>query len=305
MNKQLWGKIKNLAPVVLGINLFVLISPFIDWRPFIQETTQKLYFVFGIIVLSLLSLLSKPKRQLVDWRISLFALWSLVLMFWYSKIWFNSITFRYLNFYLMSEGFIHVFMAVLFYKLVYEYVDELPAIYFALAFYLGRGFFIQSLTPIFTVAICSLIYALAKKKYIVASLIVLWAILFFLGENAYIMHKWQARAFAWPYVIKEIIWHPLGTGFDKGIMINMVPGPNGWCFRHNDFLNITKDLGLPALALICIFLKDFFKKFKVGILSLICLGTLIIGFFQTTWYWPRIGCIFIPFWALWRIKSET
>lgn len=303
MSKHTWGSFKTTPPVVLGINLFILISPFIDWHLFNQETTQKLYFVFGIVVLYLLSLLSKPKRQLTDWRIGLFVLWSLFLMFWHSKIWVNSFTFRYLNFYLMSEGFIHVFFAVLFYRLVYEYMDKIPALYFAFIIYLGRGIFIQSLSPIFTVAICCLIYALVRRQWWIVGLIALWVVLYFWGEHTYIMRKWQARAFGWPYTIKEIIQHPyVGTGFDKSIMMNMIPGPNGWCFRHNDFLNIVKDLGLPALVFIGIFLKGFIRKFRADLLSIICLGTLIVSFFQTSWYWPRLACIFIPCWALWSIK---
>lgn len=305
MNKQLWGRLKTAAPVVLGLNLFILISPFIPWEPYRQETTQKIYFVFGVIALSLLSLFSKPKRYLTDWCVGAFALWALFLMFWHSQIWVESITYRYLDFFLMSEGFIHVFAAILLYKLVYEYVDKLPSVYFALVFYLGRGFFIKSLTPIFAVAICSLIWCVAKKKWQWFGLMLVLTCAFIGMNTHYIWVKWQARAFAWPYTIKEILQHPfIGTGFDKSIMINLIKGPNGWCFRHNDFLNVTKDLGLPALMLIGVFLFGFIKWFKFRLLDILCLGTLIMGCAQTSWYWPVFAIFAIPLFAIWRVKYD-
>ncbi len=294
------GKLKNLPPVVLGLNLFILISPFIDWRPVVQETTQKLYFVFGVIALYLLSLFSEPKRRLKDWRIGAFALWAFFLMFWHSQIWVDSITYRYLNFYLMSEGFIHVFAAILLYRLVYEYVDKLPALYFAIIFYIGRGFIIKSLTPIFAVAICSLIWCIMKKKWQWFGLILVLSCAFIGMNSHYIWLKWQARAFAWPYTIEEIIQHPfLGIGFDKGLMSNLILGRNGWCYIHNDFLNVAKDLGLPALILIGVYLKDLIKRFDI-----LCFGLLLMGFFQTNWYFPRFAILGIGLFAIWRIKYE-
>lgn len=306
MSKNIWrGALTGLSPVVLGINIFVIISLFIDWRPFIQETTQKLYFVFGVIVLYLLSLFTKPKRILTDWRIVSFALWAMFLMFWHSQIWVDSVTYRYLNFYMMSEGFVHVLAAILFYKLIYEYVDELPAVYVALAVYIGRGFFIKSLTPIFTVAICSLIWCAVKKYWNIAFLIIFYIVFFISFNTHYIWLKWQARFFTWPHTIREIMQHPfLGTGFDKNIMQNMVIGPHGWCYRHQDFLNVTKDLGILALGLICIFLFGFIKRFKFELLDILCLGTLIIGCFQTSWYFPRFSIIAVSLFSLWRIKCR-
>lgn len=299
MSRDIRGLLRQ-PPVVLGLNLFILISPFIDWRPVVQETTQKLYFVFGVIALYLLSLFSEPKRRLKDWRIGAFALWSFFLMFWHSQIWVDSITYRYLNFYLMSEGFIHVFAAILLYRLVYEYVDKLPALYFALALYIGRGFFIKSLTPIFAVAICSLIWCVMKKKWQWFGLILALSCAFIGMNTHYIWLKWQARAFAWPYTIKEIAQHPfVGTGFDKNIMANLILGKNGWCFRHNDFLNITKDLGIPALMLIGVYLKGLIKRFDI-----VCFGLLLMGFFQTNWYFPRFAILGIVGFALWRVKYE-
>ena len=302
MSKQLWGRLRA-SPVVLGLNLFILISPFIDWRPVIQETTQKLYFVFGVIALYILSLFFKPKRYLQDWRIGIFALWALFLMFWHSQIWVDSVTFRYLNFYLMSEGFIHVFCGIILYRLIYEYADKLPALWFALTIYIGKGFFIKSLTPIFAVAICGLIWCIAKKKWWIAGVVLLWAVLFIIGEWNYICLKWSCRPYVWKIVIKQIFKHPfIGYGFDKNLMSNMILGLRGWNFIHNDYLNLFRDLGLPAIIMIILFLKDFIKNFKIDLLFLLCLGSLIVSFFQTTMYFPRNAIIVIPFFALWRVK---
>jgi len=296
MSNKLWGWLIKASPIVLGLNLFILISPFIDWRPVVQETTQKLYFVFGVFALFILSLFSKPKRYLTDRLIALFALWALFLMFWHSQIWDNSLTYRYLNFYLMSEGFIHVFAGILLYKLVFENVDRLPAVYFALAMYLGRGFFVKSLTPIFAVAICSLIWCVIKKKWVIGILILILAGVFVAMNMHYIALKWQARAFAWPYTIEEIMRHPItGFGFDKNLMSNLILSPSGWIYRHNDFLNIVRDLGLPALIMIGLFVRKN--------LDIFCLGVLIICCAQTSFYWPRFAVIGISLFALRRVKS--
>ena len=303
MNKGLWGHLKRVSPFSLGLNLFVLLTAFMAWEIYSMETAQKLYFVFGVFALYALSFFSTPKRRLKDWRIGVFVLWCLFSMFWHSQIITSSFTYRYLNFYLMSEGFIHVFCAILLYRLIYENVDRLPAIYHACLIYLGRVLMIKSLTPIFAVIICSLIYCIAKKRYLL-SLFILVCVCLFIGSNFdYIASKWQARAFGWPYTIKEIIQSPLGYGFDKNLMSNMILKPvAGWGFRHNDFLNIARDLGLPALVIIGLYLQRFFKSFRLNLLSMACLCGLIICCFQTTAYMPKNGVLIICLFALWEVK---
>jgi hypothetical protein len=67
----------------------------------------------------------------------------------------------------------------------------------------------------------------------------------------------------------------------------MIPGLHGLCFRHNDYLNITRDLGLPVLLIIGFFLFGFFKRFRYRFLDMACLCVLIICCFQTTLYFPK------------------
>ena len=295
---------KKLPPIVLGINLFIAIAPFLAWQIFRVET-QRLYFVFGIIVLYFLSFFSKPIRQLEEWRIGAFGLWSLIMMFWHSKIWIDSITFKYLNFYLMSEGFIHVFCAILFYKLIYEYVNKLPAVYFALAVYLVRGFMIKSLTPIFTVVICFFIWCACKKKSIFGSLLVLAVTGIFIYSNFdYIALKWSCRPYVWKIVLKQIAERPMGYGFDKNLMSNMVIGLRGWNLIHNDYLNLLRDLGVVAIGILSMFLLKFFRNFKVNFLSLACVGSLIASFFQSTMYFPRNSILIISFFALCNLRAK-
>lgn len=303
MSKGIWGGLKKAAPAVLGLNLFVLLAPFVAYQPFKRDVTQTLYFVYGIIVLFILSLFSKPKRSLKFGLGGIFLLWALAMMLIHSKISDSSVTYRYLNFYLMSEGFIYLLFAVLLYKLVYGYADSLPCLWIALGIFLVKAIAYKSFTPIASFAICSLIYTSIKKRYLWALIISILSGIFITSNYSYILAKWSCRIPGWLTTIKEIAQYPfIGSGFDTGLMNNMIQGATGWVFRHNDYLNIAKDLGLPALMMIGVFLFGFFRKFRCNPLYLACLACLLMSFFQTNLYNPRWSAVVIPLFALTKVR---
>ncbi len=295
------GAVLRLPLFSSALNLFVLLSTFIAWQPWKQEITQKIFFPFGVMALLCLSFFNVPKRRLSNWHIGLFLLWSLISVFLHARIFDTSVTWRYFNFYLMSEGFIHVLFAGVLFKLIYENVDRLPALIVPVLFYLGRAICIKSLTPLFAIIICSLIYCWYWKKFTIFSWISLFATWFVWHNWQYIVMKAQARIVAWPLAFKQL--SIVGSGFDKGIMCNMILKPVvGWGYIHNDFLNVGRDLGYVALVIIACFLFKFFRRFDFRFLSMACLCSLIICFFQTTMYMPRLAVIVISLFALKEIQ---
>ena len=300
MSKGIGASLKSLPLVPLAVNLFVLLSAFIAWQPWKQEITQKIFFPFGVMVLLCLSFFSISKRKLSNWPIGLFLLWSLASVFIHAHIFDNSFTWRYFNFYLMSEGFIHILFAGILFKLIYEYVDNLPCLIVPMMAYLGRAVYIKSLTPIFAVVICVLIYCAIKQRWFFFSWISIATTWFVYSNWQYVVMKAQARIEAWPMVFKELSL--VGEGFDKGLMQNMILKINGWGYMHNDFLNLARDLGWIGLGIAVCFLVRFFSKFKIEFLSFACLCVLIICFFQSTLYFPKYFIIAGSLFALHEVR---
>ena len=104
--------------------------------------------------------------------------------------------------------------------------------------------------------------------------------------------KLLIRLDLWWTALKEIAHSPIfGRGFDNTFSNNMIYSnvDLGWTFRHNDYLNIAVNLGLPFLALIIIGVWKIMKKSKLNYLSVAILTLLIASCFQTSLYFVRIA----------------
>ena len=62
----------------------------------------------------------------------------------------------------------------------------------------------------------------------------------------------------WLHTLKEILKSPfIGNGFDNTLSNNMILTKIGWAYRHNDYLNIARDLGLPFLIFLIFAILKF------------------------------------------------
>ena len=144
-------------------------------------------------------------------------------------------------------------------------------------------------------------YCFYKKYY--KFLIILGVISTFLFFHI----EWQKfliRPHCWLFSIKEIIRSPIfGHGFDNSLKMNKIlvyinPYFQDYTFRHNDYLNIARDLGLPFLGVLIFGIYRILKNVKIDYIFL-SLMILIIGcFVQTSFYYPRIAIFGIIFLAL-------
>ena len=292
----------------LFANLFILGSAIfhylkVDLR--VSPLWQGIYFVFGIILLLTLTFFTEPKRKFKNVWLGLFILWSFLMVFVHSlRIYPDSITTWYINLYLLSEGFIYILFGSLLYKLIICYLDKLPIIWVVFGMWLTKIIFIKSMTPILVLTVCLIAYFIYKKWFILQAVTLYLLGLLGLVYGVFIYRKFLIRLEVWTLTIKDIIQHPIiGYGFDKGLMRNFAQTSGGWMYRHQDFLNITRDLGLPALIFISIFLINVFKKAKFSLISVICLAFVIICSGQTTMYFAKNAVMIITFFALMEIEN--
>jgi hypothetical protein len=290
-----------------------LIIPFIT-----NNTAQMIMFVFYIIFLICLSMGLTPQRNYKSTPLMLLALWSLIGVFVHSfAVSKESITYKYLNVYLMSEGFIYIFFGILFLITVIKYSTNLKFLYFLLPIALIPTFkmeiFITGLTYIprwnlkdFTfwgsIATAVFIYFLLRRKYIIVFFISLWG-LFMIGFlNKLIMTRFVCRPLVWQQLVKEIFQHPLfGTGFSKGIF----PPDNlllvekyGYVFRHNDYLSLGAYLGISAMIIAVWFVVETIKKVGIRPELILILSIAIMCFFQLTMFKFSNAAIYLTIGAL-------
>lgn len=97
------------------------------------------------------------------------------------------------------------------------------------------------------------------------------------------------------YTIKEIVASPwLGNGFDLALKNNFVVdvgNKNVLSYRHNDFLNIARDLGIPYLVVVIMFIKSVLQKPIHSYLWIAVVTLVIICTFQTSMYFMPVACI--------------
>ena len=311
----------NIFSILL--NLYLLISIPIYWTPFRWSVLQSSYFTFGIFTLFIISeFLLKKEREFRNIWVGLFILISLPSIFLHNY-YISDFTKKFSSFSLMSEGFIYVLCGGLFLKLVYEYgskrLRDYPVLGLILLIWVIRAFVEKSFTPIVSLTIITTVYFFRKKQYTLAYFMFLPITIGILKFWYLMWGKMQARIWANIVLVKDIIANPLGKGFDNSLNGNVI-----WCnmqekwgntwnavavygaftYPHNDYLNITKNLGIPALICIIFGLITLFKKAKFEPLTYLCFAILLMAGFQTTFY-ESTSLTFIPLFSLVGVRKNV
>ena len=312
MNKGLNGGWLRSAAFTLVLNLYFLISIPICHGRFRWDMGQSIYFVFGILFLFCVSLLCEQKRKLNNPWLGLFLLISLLSVFLHN-FYFTPTTKYFINFSLMSEGFIYVLCGILLYKLIYEYGETLlrwyPCLWIASGVWLVNRFhftsFCSSIWSICgAITIGMLVYLFYKKRFVLfyfsgfIATLSLWKYWFYICEKA------QTRFLAWKQVIGEL--NVFGSGFDQSFNANTVDTMTHHrrVFINNDFLSIAKDLGIFALFAVVLIILHVFKHTRTDKLFFVCLAVIVLSLVKTSWYFVYNSILFIPLFSLLEARKN-
>ncbi len=267
--------------------------------PFIPQNIYGFYFCFYAVFITIIGFQSRCYSNDVFPSLTLLSLIALIGLFLHSFIYGpGSITFQYLNFYLMFEGFAYIFFgSAMFYVLVSKgrnlrlFFLTLPIAlipYIKYSLHSGRG------SIVFAMAIALIIYLIIKRQYKWAFVVALFAIDIVVWKFAWFKMKWACRPPLWKDMIYSlnmknpgIALHPfIGSGFNKFLMPDnmMVSTSWGktWLFKHNDYLNAMIILGVFAIAPIIDFMSEIFNRVKNSIYLIPVLTIAILCFVQAT-----------------------
>jgi len=228
----------------------------------------------------------------------------------------NSITFQYLNFYLLFEGWVYPFCGCAIFVLLVNKGRNLRLMWVTLPLALipgieyaikgGRG------SAIFALGIASLAYFFSKNKK-VGFLILFLLASFFLINKDWFMKKWDCRVPLWydmtfqkpenPVGIQDVLLqkpfeqythgvinHPLlGHGYNKLILRDNFFLSTSWgetgLYRQNDYINIAHAMGALIWIPLGMFMWRIFTQVKGSWFLIPCLTIAILSFVQLTMFW--------------------
>lgn len=352
-----------------ALYLFTFLCPVFFLPDWDLNMIRGLFFTFGVFGLLALSFVCERQRNIKNIYLPLIILWSLVMIFIHSFdfSFTKSYVQNFLNFCLMSEGFIYILCGCILYYLVVNYSKKFDIFYpillinilnfilcimqalgykfiwvrnvsvvsgfmgFAphlvifsalsipILFYRSKYFSIiplintilghlywNSFAGVLALFIAVSLYLIHYKRY---KKLILWFIPFsiLLVRWDMVMNKLLLRIDLWMATILEIVRHPLsGYGFDNSLTFNMINVGRGWMYRHNDYLNIAKDLGLPFLVFTILTVRNIFKNAKVDYLWIAVVILMISSFVWTSMYFVSLGSLGIVLLAVMeRNKYES
>ena len=234
----------------------------------------------------------------------LFVLWGFIGIFIHSFVipCEESITMRYLNMYLMSEGFIYILFGVLFITMVIKYSKNMrfvyPIIPFVLFFALNRpGDFNK--TFILSAGLAVLIYLLLSKRFWLASLVGIAGLIFTKLRWASLMVSFACRPYVWKQLYKEICKAPLfGSGWPNTLahpdhMIWVEQNNYGWIWRHSDYFSLGAYIGIPAMLFLIWFVLSSAKKIGIRLALIPFAAIAIMSIFQFNMFRLERASIFL------------
>jgi hypothetical protein len=266
---------------------------------FLQEEHKKqIFFVFYTIFLLCMTFIMRQKRDYESIPLVLFVLSGFIGVFTHSfLIYKSSICFQYLNFYLLSEGFLYILFGAIFLIIAVRYSKNLKFILLLLPFvfypYLTKITSLKSViqsarfTIIFSGLISYLFYYFIRKKYKIAIPILL-------GMAAFAMKYWDAiklkficRPDLWKVLILKIKERPfIGHGFNKTLSPDNMTLHSywGWLYNHNDYLALGSYLGIFSVIFVISFILVTLKKIGINPYLPLFLMIVIVPFFQMTMF---------------------
>ena len=335
--------------------VFTFLCPIFFLLPWHLNMAQGMFFVFGVLFLLGISFLCEKQREVKNRWLGGIILWSLAGVFIHTFRFGLNQTYAagFINFCLMSEGFIYVLCGCLLYYLVVSYSKKFNIAYPLLVINILNLFF--ALTQTFGVYLIwhninqgnqmNVAGMLGTKSQLAVFSAISIPVLFhfrkclavipittlilsgsytavvalFLGTTLFLFlnrhfelafiwvvlgmtflpivvdwNKFYIRPPAWAYTLKEIKQSPIiGHGFDNTLAGNkiFVSGnfQTQYVYRHNDYLNVARDLGVPFLLMILMAIIGVMARVKFDYLWLSLVILMIACFAQTSFYWPRIA----------------
>lgn len=257
-----------------------------------DEYYRNILFVFGILFLWCLSLIARPKRVFSSISLGFLLTLSLFGVFLHAyTISIDSIVFRYLNVYLMFEGFVYLLAGIMFIKLFFENCEYPRIYYFTIPILTGLWLFHYGprVTLWLALALGTTVHLFIKRRLMLAFGLLLASSCFAFLNFKFILSKWVCRPLVWMDMLRAIKEHPLiGFGFDKSLfpssMIFLGHDGFGWIFRHNDYLAVWMDLGIFALLSIMLFLLRVYSASFRRPFSIFFIAFSLCSFFQSTIY---------------------
>ena len=271
--------------------------------PFIQDPTkQKIFFIFYIIFLVCISINFKVKKEYKSISLMLLSLYAFTGVFIHSFVipLKESIVMRYLNMYILSEGFIYILFSILLIIMIIKYSKNIKLFYWlipiALFYALKRpGDFNK--TFILSTGLAVLIYLLLSKRFWLASLVGIVGLIFAKLRWASLMVSFACRPYVWKQLIKEIIENPLfGSGFYHGLEHpnEMIFIPQwGWLYRHCDILSVGAYLGVPMMIFVIWFFVSSIKKIGISLALIPMLTIAIMSCFQLNFFKVERAAIYL------------
>jgi len=273
---------------------------------YLQKEFQGFYLVFFTLFLLCLTMSIKRYKEYRNIWLTLLLLWSFAGIFvhsWVVNI--NSVCYKYLNFYLMSEGFIYILFGTLLFWVIATRGKNLSLLWITVPIALvplyQKSVYCGQMSYLMALGLAIVIYSFIRgyiKVGILATLII--AIIAVLNYD-WLCLKFNCRPYVWIQLCKEILKHPfVGSGFNKYLLPdNMIWVEKigtieyGWLFRQNDYLSIGAFLGFPILIPIIGFISTLIMKFKKSWKIIPILSFVLVCFFQITMFEPYKAFIIV------------
>jgi hypothetical protein len=229
--------------------------------PFLKTPFREVFFIFYSILILSFSLFCKQKREFRSWGLAVLVSTALVGVFVHSySVSAASVTFKYLNLYLMSEGFIYILFGALLLTTAVRYGKNLncASVLIPVAAYPVLKYMVESQQ--YTLLLASLLalvgYLVVKGRPRWALGILLPLLMVAVLKHEYLLRHFACRPEVWGQMIRSVSDHPwVGIGFnhyltpDNMVFCHKLGLPYyGWIYAQNDYLNLAMLLGVPALA---------------------------------------------------------
>ena len=299
---QIMRAVKNtvkalFSPMPSLFDLFVCLG--IVPIGFINKTFQGHYLVFYTIFLFIISFMYKCQRNYKNVWFTLILLWSFYSIFVHSYLVnVNSVMFKYLNFYLMSEGFLYILFGIIYLYLITVKAKNLRLLWITLPIALIPLFRMQlhcgQMSYILALVLSVIIYNIRKQYWTLAFIALSGVIVIAILNLSWLVMKFNCRPYIWWHMIKGIMDYPfVGTGFNRLLQPDNMTWVTqigkleyGWLWRHNDYLSLAGYIGLPILIPIIGLIKSFHDKFRDSWKIIVFTSFVIVCFFQMTMFDP-------------------
>jgi len=257
----------------------------------VKPALRGFYLEFYAIFLMVVGFNHKQKRHYNGASLTLLCLLAMISLLMHSlpgHISIKNMTFQYLNFYLMHEGFAYVFFSCLLFYIVVTKATNIRLLIFTLPIamtpWIVKMLYCGQMTPILAAGLGFFVFLLYKRKFKWAIFVALVAIDVMVWNRRWLIMKFECRPHVWmelcriiqnpPYIgsffIEKIRNGPMtflvGSGFNKLLipdnLISIRSWGGNWLFRHNDPLSLMAYIGVFAIIPVVIFVKDLYIRFK-------------------------------------------